>query len=347
MNGIPAETADTPATASAEQPKLPKKPRVAAHAADLAPSKAKSGHRRTSAKKANEGAKLAKSPKKAAGGRTGSKTALVGWAAAVGGFVFQAVALRDGQLSVVQPLLVTELVFVLVMRRMWFRQDMARSAWAAAAVVCVALGVFLSVAEPSGGQSNAETAEWLSALLAFGGAVALLTVAAMRGSPLRKTDRVCPGRRAGVGPDGGVPQGDDGHARDVWRARHAQPLAGVRAGRRRDLRHAARAGRPARGAAERVPAAADRREPAGQHRAERLAVPEQFTSSPARITVAALSFAVMAAGVTMLTRTAPGSREARGRQRKNNKQSQSPRSRPSQLPRSRPSPRSRPERPST
>jgi len=32
---------------------------------------------------------------------------------------------------------------------------------------------------------------------------------------------------------------------------------------------------------------------------------EQFTNSPAKIAVAVLSFAVMAAGVTMLTRTAP------------------------------------------
>jgi drug/metabolite transporter (DMT)-like permease len=112
---------------------------------------------------------------------------LLGWVAAVSGFVFQAVALRDGKLSVVQPLLVTELVFVLLMRRMWFRQDITRAAWIAAAVVCVTLGVFLSVAEPSGGQSNPETAEWLSALLAFGGAVALLTAAGMRGSPLRRT----------------------------------------------------------------------------------------------------------------------------------------------------------------
>ena len=112
---------------------------------------------------------------------------LLGWVAAVGGFVFQAVALRDGELSVVQPLLVTELVFVLLMRRMWFRQDIARSAWVAAAVVCVALGAFLSVAEPTGGRPNPETAEWLSALLAFGGAVALLTAAGMRGSPLRRT----------------------------------------------------------------------------------------------------------------------------------------------------------------
>ena len=32
---------------------------------------------------------------------------------------------------------------------------------------------------------------------------------------------------------------------------------------------------------------------------------ERFTNSPAKITVAVLAFAVMAAGVTMLTRTAP------------------------------------------
>ena len=32
---------------------------------------------------------------------------------------------------------------------------------------------------------------------------------------------------------------------------------------------------------------------------------ERFTNSPAKITVAVLSFAVMAAGVTVLTRTAP------------------------------------------
>jgi drug/metabolite transporter (DMT)-like permease len=112
---------------------------------------------------------------------------LLGWVAAVGGFVFQALALNGGQLSVVQPLLVTELVFVLLMRRMWFRQDIARAAWAAAAVVCVALGVFLAVAEPTGGRSSPATGDWLSALLAFGGAVALLTAAGMRGSPVRRT----------------------------------------------------------------------------------------------------------------------------------------------------------------
>jgi hypothetical protein len=37
----------------------------------------------------------------------------------VGAFVFQALALRNGLISVVQPLLATELVFMLVLRRFW------------------------------------------------------------------------------------------------------------------------------------------------------------------------------------------------------------------------------------
>ena len=112
---------------------------------------------------------------------------LLGWIAAVGGFAFQAVALHFGQLSVVQPILVTELVFVLVLRRVWIRQDVAGAAWTAVLVVCGALAVFLAVAEPTGGHPAPETAEWLSALLVFGGAIALLAVLGRRGSPTRRT----------------------------------------------------------------------------------------------------------------------------------------------------------------
>src|SRR5262245_18063617 len=75
---------------------------------------------------------------------------LLGVAAAVGSFVFQALALHNGPMSVVQPLLVTELVFVLVLRRVWIRQDVARAAWASVTVVCVSLAVFLAVGEPTG-----------------------------------------------------------------------------------------------------------------------------------------------------------------------------------------------------
>ena len=77
MNGIPEETANTQASAPAEQPKPAKKPHVAAHRAHVAPSQARSGKKATPAKKANKGATSAKSPKKATRARQGSKTAKV------------------------------------------------------------------------------------------------------------------------------------------------------------------------------------------------------------------------------------------------------------------------------
>ena len=78
MNGIPEETANTQASARAEEPAPAKKPRVAAHRAHVAPSKAKSGNKASPPKKATKGAKSAQSPtKKATGARQGSKTAKV------------------------------------------------------------------------------------------------------------------------------------------------------------------------------------------------------------------------------------------------------------------------------
>ena len=78
MNGIPEETAKTQASAPAEEPAPAKKPRVAAHRAHVAPSKAKSGNKGSPPKKATKGTTSAKSPKKkATGAREGSKTAKV------------------------------------------------------------------------------------------------------------------------------------------------------------------------------------------------------------------------------------------------------------------------------
>ena len=132
-----------------------------------------------------------RAPKQEKGWRLGLYLArqplwLLGGVAAVGSYVFQALALHNGPLSVVQPVLITELIFVLVLRRAWIHQDVARAAWAAAFIVCASLAVFLAAAEPSGGQPAPDTAEWLSAVLAFGGAIVLLAVAGRRGHPARR-----------------------------------------------------------------------------------------------------------------------------------------------------------------
>src|SRR3984885_6436331 len=106
---------------------------------------------------------------------------LLGWAAAAGGFAFQAVALHGGQLAVVQSLLVTELVFALLLRRFWIRQHIARTAWAAALVTSGALVVFLATAEPSGGHLRPDPADWIFASSVFGGIVAVLALSARWG----------------------------------------------------------------------------------------------------------------------------------------------------------------------
>jgi hypothetical protein len=112
---------------------------------------------------------------------------LLGWAAAAAGFAFQAVALHTGPLSIVQPVLVTELVFALILRRFWVRQHIARTAWTAALVTCAALTVFLTAAEPHGGRLHPGAVAWISALAVFGGAIAALTVMAHWGSAVRRT----------------------------------------------------------------------------------------------------------------------------------------------------------------
>jgi hypothetical protein len=111
---------------------------------------------------------------------------LFGWAAGLGAFVFQAAALERGQLSIVQALLVTELVFGLLLRRVWLRQSIRSAAWVSAAVTCVGLTAFVGLDEPQGGVSSPTAHVWISALVAFGGAAALMTLAARWGSPRRR-----------------------------------------------------------------------------------------------------------------------------------------------------------------
>jgi drug/metabolite transporter (DMT)-like permease len=111
---------------------------------------------------------------------------LFGVSAMVGAFVLQALALYNGRLSVVQSILVTELVFTLVIGRLWLRRPVAAAAWVSASVTSAGLAVFLVAAEPQGGHPQATAAAWLPALLVFGGASAVLTVLAIGGSPVRR-----------------------------------------------------------------------------------------------------------------------------------------------------------------
>jgi hypothetical protein len=111
---------------------------------------------------------------------------LFGWIALAGAFVLQALALHSGEMSVVQPLLVTELVFALVLRRLWIRQQIRTVTWGAAGLTCISLALFVAMSEPKGGHAKASTDAWLAATVTTVGIAALLTLFSMRGSPARR-----------------------------------------------------------------------------------------------------------------------------------------------------------------
>ena len=111
---------------------------------------------------------------------------LVGWVALAGEFVFQALALHLGQMSVVQPLLVTELVFALVLRRFWIHQEIRAVTWWAAAPTCVALHVFIASSEPAGGTVTPTSSAWVRAAAVIVGTAAVLVFLARRGAPARR-----------------------------------------------------------------------------------------------------------------------------------------------------------------
>lgn len=111
---------------------------------------------------------------------------LAGIAADALGFAAQAVALTIGRIAVVQPLLITSVVFALPLGARLTGQRVGRREIGAAVLVTSALAAFLFVADPSGGRNDAPLHEWLIAGAAFGGASALLVLLARGRSPQAK-----------------------------------------------------------------------------------------------------------------------------------------------------------------
>ncbi|HEY6428407.1 MAG TPA: DMT family transporter, partial [Acidimicrobiales bacterium] len=84
------------------------------------------------------------------------------------------------------PLLVTELVFALVLRRLWIHQGIRSVTWWAAALTCLFLALFIALSEPSGGTAEPAGGAWVSAVVATGGAAGVLALLGARGSPVRR-----------------------------------------------------------------------------------------------------------------------------------------------------------------
>lgn len=97
----------------------------------------------------------------------------VGLLFAAASFLLQALALSLGDLSSVQPVMVTELVFLMAVLGFWFRRPLGWSEWSGAIITAFGLGVFLSVSAPSGGGLRPDIYSWGLVLSAAAGGVVL------------------------------------------------------------------------------------------------------------------------------------------------------------------------------
>jgi drug/metabolite transporter (DMT)-like permease len=113
---------------------------------------------------------------------------LFGRLLAVAGVVAQAMALRHGALSAVQPLMLTGLVFAVPLSAWLDGRSTPRRQLGAVVVGIAGLAAFLGAAAPDAGSSRPSTADWVVVFAGFGGLVLLLLAGARRlAGPARAT----------------------------------------------------------------------------------------------------------------------------------------------------------------
>ncbi|MGZ9884889.1 DMT family transporter [Rhodococcus ruber] len=106
------------------------------------------------------------------------------WAGVVGdggGYLLQVAALALGPVLVVQPLLVSSLLFALPLSAAFSGSRITRPTWLTAAALCAALVVFLVVGDPTAGEIDAPWHEWVLPLGAVCTAVSAATAIGLLG----------------------------------------------------------------------------------------------------------------------------------------------------------------------
>jgi drug/metabolite transporter (DMT)-like permease len=107
---------------------------------------------------------------------------LIGFGLMLGTFALQASALRFGQLSLVQPVLTTELIFLVAILVIGFHRTIGRRELVGIAAIVAGLACFFASASPAAGTGQPDETAWVAVSAAvIAGAVAL--VAAGRAGP--------------------------------------------------------------------------------------------------------------------------------------------------------------------
>ncbi|MEO3868839.1 DMT family transporter [Nonomuraea sp. B12E4] len=109
-----------------------------------------------------------------------------GIAALIAGFAFQAAALSRGGVSLVQPAMVIELPFTMIILSRVFGTVLDRRSWLAIGVLSAGLAMFLTGAVPGAGQWTPDALEWIITIIVTVATVAaLVAVAVLSRGPIR------------------------------------------------------------------------------------------------------------------------------------------------------------------
>ena len=121
---------------------------------------------------------------------------LLGLGAQVLGVMLQAAALDRGRVAIIQPLLVTSIIWALPLGYFLTQQKIFRRHIIGAAIIVVGLAVFATVGDPAGGVDDAPVSDWIAALLVLTALCVGLMVVGARGELGRKAALV--GATAGI-----------------------------------------------------------------------------------------------------------------------------------------------------
>jgi uncharacterized membrane protein len=100
----------------------------------------------------------------------------------IGAFLFQIAALGQGGLTLVQPLLVTELVFLVVILRVWFHRSLGWREAGGALLTTAGLATFLAVSDQGGGNTIPNSVGWFLVVVASAGSIVICVLMTRFGS---------------------------------------------------------------------------------------------------------------------------------------------------------------------
>ena len=105
---------------------------------------------------------------------------LLGWTADMSGFAVQTIALHLGSVAIVQPILVTQLLFALPMAAAWQRSWPGGRDWLSGVAVCGGLVLFLAVSGVASLTSTADRSRLAWVCICAAVTVALLVLVSLR-----------------------------------------------------------------------------------------------------------------------------------------------------------------------